>query len=115
MANLPKLKSKSQICSHAEENNNYIYTVHFSSVDIMWEFRPMKHILSKSKVKCKTKTGTHHSQRKPKSTAREIVVVRAQVNKHALWVRPGISSDPRVKQQVVVARLFAERQIFIGL
>ena len=37
------------------------------------------------------------------------------MNKHALWVRPGISSDPRVKQQVVVARLFAERQIFIGL
>jgi len=31
------------------------------------------------------------------------------------WVRPRISADPRVQQQVVVARLFAECEIFVGL
>jgi len=45
----------------------------------------------------------------------ETVVIWAQVNKHALWVWPGISSDPCIKQQIVVAWLFAECQILIGL
>jgi len=72
--------------------------------------------LHKSKDKYMTKTGKRTQSREKKSyIARNAVIVWAKVNKHALWVRPGISSDPSIKQQVVVARLLTERQIFIGL